>query len=220
MAIVWPCPLSVDAYAAAGRTLEVPRPDCPDCGRAMIFWSGYLRPVRLPGRCVRLFIRRVRCRGCALTHALLPAFVLHKRLDAVEVIGAVLEAVARGEHGVRPAASAVDVPHATARGWWRRFSERANVHAVSFSALGVELGAPAMTAPGVWGALAAISAAFSAAASLPGWAATSRWHFCSAVSGGRLLAANTTSPYLVLGRRRFMPPVPFPNETGEQRGGP
>jgi len=38
--------------------------------------------------------------------------------------------------------------------------------------------------------------------------AVGRWRFASAVSGGRLIAANTTSPYLIAGSRRFMPPVP------------
>jgi hypothetical protein len=31
VAIVWLCPLTVDAYADAGRAAEVPRPDCPSC---------------------------------------------------------------------------------------------------------------------------------------------------------------------------------------------
>ena len=57
-------------------------------------------------------------------------------------------------------------------------------------------------------ALAAISAAFDAAAALPGWLAVGAWRFASAVSGGRLITANTISPWLVVGRRRFMPPVP------------
>ena len=43
---------------------------------------------------------------------------------------------------------------------------------------------------------------------LPGWLAVGSWRFVSAVSGGRLIATNTNSPYLVVGRRRFMPPVP------------
>jgi hypothetical protein len=43
---------------------------------------------------------------------------------------------------------------------------------------------------------------------MPGWAASGRWRFASAVSGGAVLAANTVSPFYVLGRRRFMPPVP------------
>ena len=41
MAIVWPCPLAVDAYAAVGRDLGFPRPDCPSCaGR----WCSGRRP--------------------------------------------------------------------------------------------------------------------------------------------------------------------------------
>jgi hypothetical protein len=28
------------------------------------------------------------------------------------------------------------------------------------------------------------------------------------VSGGRLIAVNTDSPWLIVGKRRFMPPVP------------
>jgi len=57
-------------------------------------------------------------------------------------------------------------------------------------------------------ALAAVGAAFTAAAGLPGWAAAGAWRFASAAVGGKLIAANITSPFLVIGRRRFMPPVP------------
>jgi hypothetical protein len=41
VAIVWPCPLAVDAYAAAGRDLGFPRPDGPSCAGPLMFWSGY-----------------------------------------------------------------------------------------------------------------------------------------------------------------------------------
>ncbi len=56
--------------------------------------------------------------------------------------------------------------------------------------------------------MAAIRVAFAAAAALPGWAGLGAWRFASAVSGGTLIAANTTSPFLMVGKRRFMPPVP------------
>jgi transposase-like protein len=125
VAIVWPCALSVDAYASFGKNVEVPRPDCPGCSAAMIFWSGYTRPVRVLGICVRLFVRRARCRACAVTHALLPAFVLGKRLDAVEAVGEAIEAVLERRSGVRPVARALGVPHTTVRGWLRRLAERA-----------------------------------------------------------------------------------------------
>src|SRR5258707_14746610 len=87
MAIVWPCPLTVDAYADAGRAVEVPRPGCPSCAGPVVFWSGYRRYVRAAGRCRKIFIRRVRCRRGGGGHALLPAFALARRVDAAEGVG-------------------------------------------------------------------------------------------------------------------------------------
>jgi len=133
MSIVWPCPLSVDAYVAAGRDVEFPRPDCPSCSLPMTFWSGYRRPVREAGLCHQIFVPRLRCGRCAVTHVLLPCFVLAGRLDVVETIGTVLEEVVDGPGGVRPAAARADVFHATARSWLRRFSARAVRIGVSFA---------------------------------------------------------------------------------------
>jgi len=48
----------------------------------------------------------------------------------------------------------------------------------------------------------------TAASALPGWGELGCWRFVSAVSGGRVIATNTNTPYLIVGRRRFMPPVP------------
>src|SRR2546429_1901341 len=44
----------------------------------------------------KIFIPRVRCRGCGVSHALLPAFVLARRLDAAESAGLVIGQVAAG----------------------------------------------------------------------------------------------------------------------------
>ena len=210
MAIVWPCPLPVDAYVAAGREVEFPRPGCPSCAGPMAFWSGYWRYVRAAGRCRKIFVPRLRCAPCGVSHALLPAFVLAWRLDVAETVGAVIGQVAGGGCGVRPAAARAGVPYTTARGWVRRFRAAAGELGVAFAALAVELGGEAIRPPAEAGrfALAAIGAAFDAAAALPGWLAVGRWRFVSAVSGGRLIAANTGSPFLVVGKRRFMPPVP------------
>lgn len=153
---------------------------------------------------------RARCPACEATHALLPGFVLTSRLDVVDTIGTVVVEVVEGSGGVRPAAERAGVPHTTARGWRRRFGVRARQLAVSFAALTVELGGEAQAPIGddaVW-ALAAIRAAFRAASALPGWLAVGCWRFVSAVTGGALIATNTTSPYLIIGRRRFMPPTP------------
>jgi hypothetical protein len=210
VAMVWPCPLPVDAYAEAGREVGFPRPDCPSCAGPLVFWSGYRRHVRAAGRCVRIFIPRVRCGPCRESHALLPAFVLAGRLDAAEVIGAVVAEVAGGRCGVRPAAARAGVPHTTARGWVRRFAARAPELGVGFAALAVELGGEPFSPPAEAArfALAAIGAAFAAAAALPGWSGLGAWRFASSVSGGKLMAVNTTWPWFVIGRRRFMPPVP------------
>lgn len=134
---------------------------------------------------------------------MLPAFVLCGRLDAVDTIGVVLEGVS-AVGGVRPAAVAAGVPYTTARGWVRRFAARAVAMAVAFAALTVELGGEVVLGD----ARAAIAAAFDAARTLAGWGVLGRWRFASAVSGGRLLGTNTNSPYLVVGRRRVMAPVP------------
>ena len=75
----WPRPLPVDASAAAGREVGFPRPDCPSCQAPMTFWSGYRRHVREAGRCRKVFVPRVRCEYCRVSHALLPAFVTPKR---------------------------------------------------------------------------------------------------------------------------------------------
>jgi transposase-like protein len=208
MSMVWPCPLTVDEYASMGRAVQVPRPDCPSCSSPVVFWSGYWRHVRRQQRERKIFVPRVRCGGCRVTHALLPAFVLVRRLDAAEPVGAVIGQVAAGGCGVRPAAARVGVPHTTARGWVRRFAGRAGELAVSFSALCAELGGEAVRPlpDPLRSAVAAVSAAFAAAAALPGWAALGPWRFAGAVTGGSLLAANASSPWLVIGSRRFMPP--------------
>jgi hypothetical protein len=132
------------------------------------------------------------------------------RLDEVGTVGAVIEAVVEGSVGVRPVALAADVPHTTARGWVRRFVARANDLSVGFWALAAELGAEAEAVIADAGAcaVAALRAAFDAALSFAGWFTVGLWRFVSSVSGGRLLATNTISPYLIVGSRRFMPPVP------------
>jgi Helix-turn-helix domain len=157
-----------------------------------------------------MFVPRVRCGPCRVSHALLPAFVLAWRLDVAEAVGVVLGQVVGGGCGVRPAAARAGVPYTTARGWVRRFRARGLELGTGFAALAVELGGEAIHPAAEAGrfALAALGAAFAAAAGLPGWLRLGVWRFASSVSGGRLIAANTGSPWYVVGRRRFMPPVP------------
>jgi hypothetical protein len=134
---------------------------------------------------------------------------MRNRLDSAETIGEALETVRKDGTGVRPAARCLGVPHTTARGWVRGFERRTRSLALSFAALAVELGGEALTPVAEpWSAaLAAIRSAWRAACALPGWLAVHPWHFASSVCGGTLVATNTNSPYLVVGKRRFMPPV-------------
>ena len=210
VAIVWPCTLSVDEYLAAGRTLVVVRPDCPACTKTMSFWSGYERSVRHRGRCHKLWVRRARCGPCRSSHALVPSFCLVGRLDVVEVIGELIAEVVKGKSGVRPSAERIDVPHTTARDWVRRFARRAAVLAAGFAAAVVEvLGvAPVLAHPLPRQALEAIKAAFDAVRCRAGPALWGMWAFASLVTGGGLLATTTNPPWFLLGKRRFIAPVP------------
>jgi len=187
-----------------------PRPDCPSCAGPLVFWSGV--PALCPGGGPVLEDLRAPAavRPVRVSHALLPAFTLAWRLDAAGTVGMVVTEVAGGGCGVRPAAARLGVPYTTARGWVRRFRARAWELGVGFAALAVELGGEAITPAGQASrlALAAIGAAFDAAAGLPGWLRLGAWRFASSVTGGRLIAANTTSPWFTVGSRRFMPPIP------------
>jgi hypothetical protein len=212
MAIVWACALSVEEYAAAGREVEVPRAPCPSCGDPMQFRSGYWRYVRSGGVCLRMWVARGSCGPCDASHALLPSFLLVGRLDVVGSVGKVIDAVVDGGVGVRSAIEGTCLPHTTARDFVRRFRSRAAVLHAGFAALGVELGDEASMRSVVADlgrmALRALRGAWHAGLSRLGLRSLSRWGFASVVCGGKLIATTTDPPWFVIGRRRFMPPVP------------
>ncbi|MGH2930647.1 MAG: DUF6431 domain-containing protein [Solirubrobacteraceae bacterium] len=123
-------------YAAAGRELDVPRPDCPGCRAQMIFHGSYARPLRLGEEIVRLVVRRARCRSCRVTHALTPDFVALQRLDGIEAIGGAIEQMAGGVVAAA-IAKATAVPYTTVRDWRRRFADRAELLTKGFLAASV-----------------------------------------------------------------------------------
>ena len=156
VAIVWPCPLAVDAYAAADRDLGFPRPDCPSCAGPLVFWPGSRRYVREAGRSWKIFVPRLRCARCGVSHALLPAFTPAWRLDVAETIGSVVGEVVAGQGcEVRPAAERagcrIRPPAAGSAGSGPVPRSWAGFVAV---AVAVELGGQAVT-PGRGGPLAA-----------------------------------------------------------------
>ena len=196
LSILWPCPLSVSEYAAAGKKIEVPEQVCPGCGRRLGGWSGYKRPVRA-GRDYRVWIRRGRCKPCNRTHALLPDFVHERRYDAVEVIGGALEMSIEGR-GMKKVAEDFGVPHSTARDWRRRHRARAPSLVMHFADLTTRLGASVgeVSTESEQAALSLLKAAWRRASEILAIAALGLWRFWNAMCGGQALGTNTIPPLL------------------------
>jgi hypothetical protein len=167
---------------------------CPLCGGVLGGW-GYAaqRRVRvLCGEDVRVRPRRSRCRGCGVTHVLLPVWCLSRRADAGAVIGAALEGAAAGS-GHRRVARLLGRPVPTVRGWLRRFAARAEAVRVFFTVLLARTSPdPVMPAGAAGPVAAAVSAIAGAAAAVaarwPRIGEVPVWAAASAASGGRLLA--------------------------------
>jgi hypothetical protein len=194
MAIVWPTALGVEQYAAAGRNVDVPRLGCPGCKEPMSFWGWYERDLRV-GRSQPLLVRRQRCRTCAASHAVLPSFMAHGRLDAIGVIGPALEAMVAGH--ARRAADALGLPYTTVRDWRRRFVARAEMLAIGFARACVALGAPVprLSGEAVAVALKALGAAWRAARRRWGPGVGHLWRFANGLTGGHLLTTNINPPW-------------------------
>ncbi len=194
MAIVWPTAVGVEQYAAAGRNIDVPRLGCPGCKEPMSYWGWYQRDLRV-GRSQALLVRRQRCRPCATSHAVLPSFMAHGRLDAIGVIGPALEAMVGGH--TRRAAGTLGLPYTTVRDWRRRFVARAEMLAVGFARACVALGAPAPRLSGEPPAVAlgALSSAWRAARRRFGPGVGRLWRFANGLVGGHLLTTNIHPPW-------------------------
>jgi Domain of unknown function (DUF6431) len=113
---------------------------CTGCGSSFSAW-GYarVRAVRERGGRLRLVRpRRVRCRGCHVTHVLLPADAVPRRADAAHVILGALLANAGGR-GHRWIAAQLGLPAGTVRGWLRRASANAELVRAEAMRLAIDL---------------------------------------------------------------------------------
>jgi len=200
--IVGVCESEVKAVLCRGAGPGLPpEARCPACGGELGRWGGYRRWVRRREEVFSLRIARAICRSCGRTHALLPSFLLARRIDLAEAILDALRMAGEGR-GHRSIAAAAAVPEATARGWLRRARRIAAARCAVFAALAFELGARPGRSPPVTGSLAAlceaIGRAYRAARERFGTAAPgSVVVFSVAVSGG-LLLANTSCPFPAL----------------------
>jgi len=148
------------------------------------------RSVRLRwGEPAELVPRRARCRCCEGTHVLLPDLCLLRRQYEVELIGAAVEARARGLGYVRIARE-LSVPVGTVRAWLRRFTRNAEAIRSHFTrwafALDAELGPIASAGGSFADAVEAIGVAARAWVLRLGRRPV--WGLVAFLSGGVLLA--------------------------------
>jgi len=197
--------VAVESRLVAGRV------DCPDCPQALRPW-GWARPRDIHGITGVLRPRRARCRGCLITHVLLPVTVLARRPYAVEVIGAALLARAGGS-GHRPIAATLRIPASTVRGWLRVMATRlepVRLYLVQVARrAGVDqpvptaLGSPwrdVLAASGA--ATAAVTDRFGAVGVL---GPVTAWHVAAACSAGRLLAPGWPPRWVTSGHNTNCP---------------
>ncbi|MDL4813092.1 DUF6431 domain-containing protein [Actinomadura sp. OS1-43] len=176
---------------------------CPECGGVLARWGwARERVLRGPGsQRVRVRPRRARCSGCGRSHVLLPVGLLVRRADQAVVIGAALEAKARGL-GHRQIAVALGRPETTVRGWLRRFASSAGPIRQRFTSLIVAVAgssSPVLPAPAgsllgdavaaVLGAARAVAGRFAGRPAVEVLVNTvSAWSVACAVTDGLLLA--------------------------------
>ena len=137
--------------ARLGAAMASGRLRCSGCEGKLRPW-GFARRrwVRDRARYQRFRPRRARCTACLRTHVVLPEWLLVRRLDRVEVIGAALSASAGGA-GVRRISRRLGLPPTTVRGWIRRFAARARAGDATDRPWPdplAAISAPSLTAPG------------------------------------------------------------------------
>lgn len=197
------------AYLEQGRAVEAPRCRCPVCGGWLAFASGFWRWVRLEGREKQAWIPRAECARCGVRHALLPSFLLRRRLDPAPVIGAAVALVVTGAGGTLRAAELAGVPHTTVRDWCRRFQARAAVLVAGLSALVVECGGQLAASPSPLPAQAAVEAVHALGhrlAPVVGGGRVGPWELAGLVCGADLLGTTTSPHWTTPGGRRYIAP--------------
>lgn len=193
LAIVWRCAMSVSAYSAAGKQIEIPDAACPSCMTILAPWGWYQRTVRHGGNDHPLLVRRGRCGRCRKTHALLPDFVHARRLYAVEEIGAALDLAATGK-GAWSVSVALDRPFATVRDWLSRCRRRGAELLPRVVMVGLQLGAVFGELPTkpVAAVVAALEITWRRSQERSPRTTPTRWRFWNSMCSGSALARNTS----------------------------
>jgi len=164
---------------------------CPGCDGRLGRWGfARSRSLRAPGGGrVSLRPRRVRCATCAVTHVLLPAIAPARHGYAIDVVGQVLLARARGRTH-RTIGAELGIPADTVRGWIRRVTARAEWLRVQGTTMAHQVDSmlPATVPAGsaLADARSVLGAAVSAVVRRLGPIAPS-WQIIAMIASGRLL---------------------------------
>ncbi len=199
-------PARVESRLAAGELR------CSSCPDGVLARWGFARSRRVVGLVDPVRPRRSRCRGCAVTHVLLPVSLLLRRAYSAELIWAVLKAKSAGV-GYRRIAGRAGIPACTVRRWLRVMGRRAEAVRGWFIGLavtaGVDVSIPAATGSGIGDVLAAVGAARSAVVSRFGvglaLGAVTAVAVAVACSGARLLSPGWPTVRCSTGATPFAP---------------
>lgn len=190
--------MSLARYAPLSGQVKPQRPVCRGCRVPMWFDGCYRRRVREAGVVRELTIHRVRCPRCRTGFAVLPDFVVARRLDSAESIGAAL-AMAVGAPGAERARRLLaGVPARTVRSWRERFAAQGDHLSAGFCALAAGRGWQPVDIPASspsQSAVAAIGAAWhTTLARYPAAPLRGPWRFANAMCGAALLAIRMSVP--------------------------
>ena len=154
----------------------------------------------------QIWIWRTRCTACRVSHALLPDFLFHRRLDEVAIIGQVLVLTAVHNAAVRALARRFDLPRATVRAWWGLLPLRSPTVLTELLEVAIRLNpAPVdLLTDGVAAVFEALDQAVIRARVRFGERVGDAWRFWSRISGGRVLATNTSVSWRYRSGRSWM----------------
>jgi hypothetical protein len=179
---------------------------CPaaGCEGRLAPW-GWARRRDVRGKDVETVVslrpRRSRCVCCLISHVLLPATVLLRRADVVEVIGAGLRLAVEGK-GCRPVAQEVGRAVSTVRRWVRRVTELGPRIEVVLTAAGAGFGTafvvPAPVAGRVGSVVEMLGALGLAVGRVLG-GSVPPWRLAAVATGGRLLSPGGPDPLVGVG---------------------
>lgn len=96
--------------------------ECPHCkSEHLIFYGHYERNIGIYGEYYKIRIKRVRCKHCGRTHALLPSFILPYYQNEVSFIEVTISLKIINDEGIEEISRICNVSRQIINNWIRRF---------------------------------------------------------------------------------------------------